>query len=271
MQDIIETYNLTKYFTFSPLERLFKFRINTRHIVALENINIKVKEGTCFVLVGPNGAGKTTFIKILCGLILPTKGEIKIAGLDGVKQAQEIKRLIGLVTGEERSFYWRLTGWENLDFFARLSGNDIKRLRDEVEKLASFLNIEDELNKQFSKFSAGARQKLSIIRALLNNPKIIFMDEPTRSLDPETQVELRKFIKEKLVKEEKKTLFVATHNLYEAEELADELGIIVKAKIVVVGDINSLRNNTGKENASIIDIFKFYSLTGKRNEIWKKE
>ncbi|MFN7171053.1 MAG: ABC transporter ATP-binding protein [Candidatus Omnitrophota bacterium] len=234
MSYLIETKGLIKIFRPS----LFFKRKQT---IALNNVNLQVKEGELFVLVGQNGAGKTTLLKILCGLILPTSGKVYINGGNIFNNRSCFRKKIGFVSGEERSFYWRLTGKQNLEFFGRLYDLSKKEIYQKINELVEIMALKEEINKQFRHFSAGAKQRLALVRALLHNPLIIFMDEPTRSLDPLAQNKLREFIKNKLVKEDKKTLFITTHNLNEAEFLADRLAIIEKGQIKVCGTLDELR------------------------------
>ena len=170
----IKTQGLTKKFN--------------RNKEIVQGVNLIVNKGELFCLVGPNGAGKTTLIKMLCGLILPTNGEIAIDGS------------VGLVTGVERSFYWRLTGRENMEFFAALYGLSPQAGKKRIEELFGILRI-DEPNKRFQECASGVKQKLSIARALLSDPSLLFIDEFTKSFDPASARELRRLIKETLVRE----------------------------------------------------------------------
>lgn len=245
MDCVIEIKELTKIFHPS----LFFRRKKT---IALNNINLQVKEGELFVLIGQNGAGKTTLLKILCNLILPTSGKVFIEGKDILSVSLSYRKDIGFVSGEERSFYWRLTGKQNLEFFGRLYGLSKKEIYQGVSEFIEVLELKEEIDKQFRHFSTGAKQKLALLRALLPNPKIIFMDEPTRSLDPLAQNKIRDFIKNRLVKEEKKTLFITTHNLKEAEFLADRIAIIEKGEIKVCGTLEELHRKFGSKDMNVM-------------------
>jgi ABC-2 type transport system ATP-binding protein len=224
MNYAIEIRGLTKKFHTGSFFR-------RKQTIALNNVDLQVKSGELLVLVGQNGAGKTTLLKILCGLILPTSGEVCINSEEHSEQHSRFRKHIAFVSGEERSFYWRLTGRQNLDFFGCLSGLNKKTIQERINELTEFLDLNEELNKEFRCFSSGAKQRLSLARALLHNPSIIFMDEPMRSLDPLAHKKLHTFIKNILVKKEGKTLFITTHNLSEAEELADRLALIDKGQI----------------------------------------
>lgn len=245
MESAIDIRELTKKFFTSKIFR-------RKQTIALNNIDLQVKHGELFVLVGQNGAGKTTLLKILCGLILPTSGSVCINGENIFDNYIFFKKNISFVSGEERSFYWRLTGRQNLEFFGRLYGLSKKEIRRKINESIEMLDFKEEVNKQFRYFSAGAKQRLSLIRALMHNPSIIFMDEPTRSLDPLLQNRLRDFIKNRLVKEQNKTLFITTHNLNEAETLADRLAIIDRGEIKACGTLGELRRQFGEMNTEKI-------------------
>lgn len=223
----------------------------------IDNINLSVKKGELFCLVGTNGAGKTTLLKLLCNLILPTSGEIFINGYNVLKDSERARSSIGLVTGDERSFYWRLTGRQNMKFFATLYNLLSHESKIKIEELFKLLRIE-EPDKRFQEYSSGIKQRLSIARALLNDSSVLFLDELTKGLDPSTAKELRIFIKGTLVKEKKKTVFFSTHNLREAEELADRIAFMRKGKITADGTIAELRKTMGRQDASIEDIYDYF-------------
>lgn len=235
MPNAIDISNLSKTF-FSRSSPWGKKKAT----IVLSDVNLSLKEGECLALLGPNGAGKTTLIKILCSLILPDSGEIKIAGYNINSQGELNKSKIGLVTGEERSFYWRLTGRQNLDFFATLYSLHPQMIKQRIRELTDLLEIE-ELDKPFFNYSTGTKHRLSIARCLIHNPGIIFMDEPTKSLDIESTNKFRNFIKEKLIKEMQKTILFVTHQAQEAEQLADRCAIIDKGGIKICGTPNEIK------------------------------
>lgn len=239
----IETHGLTKEFS--------------RGKKVINDIDLNVNKGELFCLVGPNGAGKTTLIKMLCNLILPTKGEIFINGYDILHDPEKVRSFIGLVTGDERSFYWRLTGRENMEFFAALYNLSPKVKKEKIKELFGLLAIK-EPDKRFQEYPSGIKQKLSIARALLNEPTILFIDELTKSLDPSSAKDLRRFIKERLVRDQAKTVIFSTHNLHEVESLADRIAFMVKGKIVAVGALDDLRKIIGKQDATIEQIYNYF-------------
>jgi len=255
----IETYDLTKKFV---LHRGISDIITNRHngdvLTSLDSVNMKVQEGEVMGLIGPNGAGKSTLIKILCTLIMPTAGEAYVNGYDVVKESGKVRKSLGYVTTDERSFYWRLTGMDNLDFYAALHNMSAKDSRQKVEELLEIVQLSDRADELFLNYSAGMKQRMAIARGLLNDPQVLFMDEPTRSLDPGAAKNLRDFIREKIVKEKGKTIFLSTHNLDEAEQLCDRVAILDQGRIKVMGCPDDLKNSVGK-NSTLCDVFSFYA------------
>jgi len=239
----IKTIGLTKEFV--------------RNKRVIDDVNLNIKKGELFCLIGSNGAGKTTLIKILCNLILPTKGDIFINGCNVLHEPEKVRSFIGLVTGDERSFYWRLTGRQNMEFFAALYNlsSEVKDVR--IKELFKVLDIK-EPDKVFQEYSSGIKQKLSIARALLNDPAVLFMDELTKNLDPTSANDLRSFIKEKLIGNHNKTVVFSTHHLQEVEYLADRIAFMVKGRIVATGTIEELRGIIGRRDATIEQIYNYF-------------
>jgi ABC-2 type transport system ATP-binding protein len=241
--------------SFRKLKRyreMLKHPFRKELIPALMGVDLKVNKGELFVLLGPNGAGKTTLIKTLCTLIMPNKGTAHVNGYDIVEEGDAVRHSIGYVISEERSFYWRLTGRQNLKFFAalyNLFGVEADRRIEKVLEITGLRDIED---KMFMDYSTGMRQKLGIARGLLVEPEILFMDEPTRSLDPTIAAQLREFVIEHLVKKGGKTVFFSTHNLYEAE-ISDSLAIIHQGKIRLQGPLKEI---WGKSRDFVIGLKK---------------
>jgi ABC-2 type transport system ATP-binding protein len=207
---------------------------------ALRGVDLHVKKGEIFGLLGPNGAGKTTLVKILSCLVLPDRGRATIGGED-VREENKVKAKIGLVHSDERSFYWRLSGLENLRFFARLY--DVPRARTEarIAELLRKVDLTEAAPRRFSDYSSGMKQRLAIARALLHDPPILLMDEPTRSLDPAAAMSLRAIIRDELKGEGGKTILLATHNLKEAETLCDRIAILVAGSVRQVGTVAEVR------------------------------
>jgi ABC-2 type transport system ATP-binding protein len=240
MSTAIGINNLTKRFArTSGYRDLMPFR-KKQWVTAVENISLEIQPGEFFGLLGPNGAGKTTLIKLLCCLVLPTSGKAQILGHDTLKDEQTVKKLVGLVSAEERSFYWRLTGRENLEFYASLNNLPGKRAGQRINELLNLVGMFKEADMRFQTYSTGMRQKLAIARGLLGDPQVLFVDEPTRSLDPVSAQSVRSFLKEKVLRE-KKTIVLATHNLSEAEQLCDRLAIMNHGQVIALGSVKELR------------------------------
>lgn len=199
---------------------------------ALEGINLKADPGEILCLLGPNGSGKTTLLKIITGLVAPDEGQVSVQGLDPQRQAEQAKRLIGLSLGEERGFYGRLTGLQNLSFFGAFHGIMGKAFKERMRELDEWLNLKEALIVPFRKLSSGHRQKLSLARALLHDPMILLLDEPTKDLDPNAQMEFQNLVLEKLVEAQRKTILWATHQLAEAEVVGGRLVFLKEGKIL---------------------------------------
>jgi len=211
----------------------------SKRVEALRGVDFAVRPGELVGLLGPNGAGKTTLLKILCGLVLPERG--RAALFDVPAGDPRLPELLGLVHGDERSFYWRLTARENLDFFARLYGLSGADRSHRVSALLEKVQLTGDANRRFSDFSSGMRQRLAIARALLADPPIVLMDEPTRSLDPVSAAVQREWIKDELHRRDGKTILLATHNLREAETLCDRVVVIARGKLRAEGTPEELR------------------------------
>lgn len=236
----IETVKLKKYFISHG--NLILKRTPPVIIKAIDGVDLAIGNSRIFCLLGPNGAGKTTLIKILCCLILPDEGRALVNGFDVTKDEKKIKPGIGLLTANERSFYWRLTGRQNLEFFATLYNLSPGKIKSKIEELAGVLEI-SELERPFQEYSTGARHKLALARSLINDAEIIFMDEPTKSLDPTAASHFRNKIKE-LAHKQNKAIFLTTHNIREAEALADTVAIMDKGKIKFCGSLNELKKDS---------------------------
>lgn len=217
-----------------------------------------MRRGTVFGLLGTNGAGKTTLMKIAFGLLLPDSGSVEVMGLDPVRRGRAVRSVTGMVLAEERSFYWRLSGRRNLEFFAALHGLDTRQAGRRIEELADILDMRDFLDAPFSDYSAGMRQKAAVARALLHDPQVLLMDEPTRSLSPEAAYPLQDFIAAELVKRRGKTVLLATQDMEEAERLCLEVGVLHRGRLLYLGPLAGLleegRRRLG-EGVRLGDIF----------------
>jgi ABC-2 type transport system ATP-binding protein len=206
----------------------------------LRGVEMGIREGEIFSLLGPNGAGKTTLLKIFCCLVLPDAGRALIGGYD-TRDENRVKAVLGLVHTDERSFYWRLSGRENLRFFARLYDVPGRRIEARIGELLERVGMTEAADRPFSGYSSGMKQRCAIARALLHDPPILLMDEPTRSLDPAASRALREFILSELKGRAGKTILLATHDLHEAQALSDRVAILVKGRVREVGTVDEVR------------------------------
>ena len=232
----IETNNLTK--TFEPPRgwlRLAKRKGTT----AVSDVTLTVHSGELFGLLGPNGAGKTTLVKMLCTLILPTSGSATIAG-HPMSDSGQIRQHVGLAVTDERSFYWRLTARQNLKFFATLYGLHGREAENRIQTVLEAVDLADQSERPFSNYSSGMKQRLAIARSLLHMPQILFLDEPSRSLDPVATIRLHNLILD-LMARHTMTIFLITHDLSEAEKLCDRVAVMHQGRIQVVGRPSQLR------------------------------
>jgi ABC-2 type transport system ATP-binding protein len=216
-------------------------RKSTTVVRALDRVDFEIQEGELFGLLGPNGAGKTTTVKILSTLLEPTSGRALVKGYDVVKDAGHVRKIVNMVAGGERMLYYRLTGRENLRYFADLYDVPKKEVTTRVNNLLELMKLSERADDEVEKYSKGMRQRLQVCRGLINDPEVIFLDEPTLGLDVNIAKDLRTFIREKVVREQGKTVLLTTHYMYEAEEMCDRIGFINKGKLVVVGKPEELK------------------------------
>ena len=258
---VIVTTDLTKHFTpSSNLIDFFPRLLKKKSVIrALEGVSIEVSKGEVFALLGPNGAGKTTLIKILCTLIVPTRGEALVGGHDVLKNGGEVRRSIGLVTGEERSFYWRLSGRQNLRFFGALHNMKTDEVKKRIRSVVDLLDMKGFIDMRFDEYSTGMKQHLAVARSLLSDAEILFMDEPTKSLDHSSAERLRRFIRERIAGEEKKTVVFTTHVLNEAAGFADRMALMDKGIVRASGTISELRTQIQNPEATLEDIFDHFT------------
>jgi ABC-2 type transport system ATP-binding protein len=204
-------------------------------VVAVNNLNLEIPQGELFGLLGPNGAGKTTTVKILSTLLTPTSGRAWVKGLDVTKDAQKVRSVVNMVAGGERMLYYRLTGRENLNYFADLYDVPSSQVARRVSEVLERVGLQERADEEVEKYSKGMKQRLQIARGLVNDPQVLFLDEPTIGLDVDIAKELRSFVRKQLVEEQGKTVLLTTHYLAEAEELCDRVAFIFKGSIVAQG------------------------------------
>jgi ABC-2 type transport system ATP-binding protein len=229
---------------------LTPFKKNKR-ITALKNIHLEIKRGGSVAFLGPNGAGKTSLLKLIGGLLLPTQGSGSVNGEDTMKHNARARQSVGYVINEERSFYWRLTGMQNLEFFGALDNLSGKMLKERIGVLLDLVGLTDAAHKQVGAYSSGMKQKLAIARGLLAEPDILILDEPTRTLDPIASEELCDFIVNDLYARLHKTLLIATHNLDIVPDLCTSVCLINNRQIVCYDTVERVL----LESTSLIDFY----------------
>ena len=220
--------------------------------VAVDNIMFDVKKGEIFGLLGPNGAGKSTTLRVLSTLARPTKGTAIIGGYDILKNDNEVRKLIGIVS-EKMIMYNRLTAAENLRFFGNLFNIPKDVLNKRIDDLLELVQLTKWKNSQVGTFSTGMRQRINVVRALLNMPQILFLDEPTLGLDPQSSVEIREFIK-KLNRESGTTIVITTHMMVDADLLCDRIAIVDHGKIVALDTSTNLKKTISGADTTIISL-----------------
>ena len=215
---------------------------------AVDDLSLTVKEGEIFGFLGPNGAGKSTTIRMLCTLAQPTSGSAKVAGYDLIKDSAKVRENIGLVA-EKMIMYDRLTAAENLRFFGKLYAIPKQKLEEKIDELLELVNMQEWKNTQISKFSTGMKQRINVIRALLPEPKIVFMDEPTLGLDPQTTFSIRDITRE--INDTGVTVILTTHAMVEAEALSDRVAIIDHGKVAALDTPQNLKKMIAHSDTTV--------------------
>lgn len=225
-------------------------------ITAVDGLNLEVKDGEVFGLLGPNGSGKTTIINVLSGLLKPTSGHVTVGGYDVQKEQDRIKELIG-VCPQETAVYMYLTGRENVELFGNLHVMSKKTLKENVDELLERLGLSEDADRRAGKYSGGLKRRTSLIMALVHDPDIAFLDEPTVAMDPVSRRAVWEFIEE--LKKRKKTIILTTHYMEEAEQLCDRVGIIDHGKLIALGPPEELKRKFNAKNLEGV----FIQLTGR--------
>lgn len=249
----ISIHNLSKTYPI-PFRRLRAFfrRPVKEPVEALREVSFDVNTGEIFGVIGRNGAGKTTLTKIVATLVQPTTGHVSVYGSDSVSDDEQVRREIGLSTAEERSFYWRLTAEQNLMFFARLHGLSDRTAKQRIRDLFGKLELEEVARRRFGELSTGNKQRLAVARALLSNPPVLLLDEPTRSLDPLAAARMRELISSLAQQDPPKTILFTSHNLAEVETLCERVAIISRGRIRAIDTPRNLRDlTTGSQTVHI--------------------
>ena len=242
MTPAIETHNLTKTFN---------------AFTAVDHIDLTVRKGEIYGLLGPNGAGKSTVIRMLCTLLMPTSGSASVDGYDVVRQGGDVRKRIGLVS-EKLIMYPRLTALENLMFFGKLYRIDRETLRKRSEDLLEMVKLTPFRDKLVGGFSSGMRQRVNVIRAILHDPDILFLDEPTTALDPQSTRFVRDLVKE--LRQRGHTIVLTTHMMEEADELSDRVCIIDHGKVMAIDTPQALKDKYSTN--SLLEVF--LELTGRQ-------
>jgi len=218
-------------------------------VLAVDGVNLAIKANTIYALLGPNGAGKTTTINMLTTLLEPTAGSAKVAGFDVVRQANNVRNSIG-VTFQETTLDDELTGRQTLDYHARLYSMNKEPRQAKIAELLALVELEDAADRAISTYSGGMKRRLELIRGLMTNPDVLFLDEPTLGLDPQSRVRIGEYIIE-LKETRGMSVLLTTHYMDEAEELADKVGIIDQGKILTEGTPNELVDLMGADVITI--------------------
>ena len=225
-------------------------RRKTKKIEAVRGVSFAIEQGELFGLLGPNGAGKTTTIKMLITLLIPTAGTARVLGLDVVRDAREVRRRIGYVFGGERGVYERLSGYDNLRYFAELYGVPARRQKQRIEELLELVGLKGREHERAEGYSRGMKQRLHVARGLLHDPEVLFLDEPTIGLDPVGARELRSTIAS--LTAAGKTILLTTHYMFEADALCDRIAVISKGEIVAEGTPGDLKRDV--EQGSVVEV-----------------
>ena len=207
-------------------------------LLAVDGVSLEITPGQVLALLGPNGAGKTTTIRMLTSVLRPTRGWARIDGHDVVQNPAAVRASVGVLT-EHHGLYGRMPAEDYLDFFGQVYGMDKNTRQERINKLLNRFGLSGDRWRKIAEFSKGMRQKLALARALIHNPPVLLLDEPTSAMDPESAKLVRDSISD--LRSDKRTIMICTHNLAEAEELADQIAIIREGKIIAKGSPNQLK------------------------------
>jgi len=236
----------------NSLSRLFKAK--GKPIVALNNVDLNINYGEILGLLGANGAGKTTFVKILATLLLPSEGRASVYGFDVIKQAKQVRKVINLVSGGETPGYGILTVKENLWFFSQLYGLSNNLAKERSEQLIHDMELEEYVDTRMHKLSTGFKQRLNLARGFINDPKVLFLDEPTLGLDIINARHIRKYVKDWVRSDKSRAVLLTTHYMAEAEEICDKIAIIYNGSIVACETPQTLKASMEKSIVVRIEV-----------------
>jgi len=233
VEDVRRTFHPPRGFM-----RLITRAASDTSVVALDGVSLEARSGRIFGLVGPNGAGKSTLIRVICGLIDPDAGRVRIGGIDPTEDRIGASRSLGLVLADDRSLYWRLTGRQNLEFAGALYGLTRSVAARRADELIDRVGLSDRDRRVFG-YSTGMRASLAIARALMHDPPVLVFDEPTRSLDPVAARRTCAMLQD--LAREGRTVLLSSHRLEELERTADDVAVLVGGRILFAGETNGLR------------------------------
>jgi ABC-2 type transport system ATP-binding protein len=250
----------------SVLSKIFEtkegplFHRAPKSLIAVDKVSFSVPKGEIFGLLGPNGAGKTTTIKMLCTLITPTSGDAFVNGFSVAKDQQKVRENLGVMLTGERTLYWKLTGRENLEYFAALYHLDTSYAKKRIEELLDLVGLKEREDTLVENYSTGMRIRLSFAKALLNEAPVLLFDEPTASLDPQSARLIREIIRG--LKEKGHAVILTTHNMEEADLLSDRVAIIDHGKIVMLGPPSELKEKVKSNDIIEIEAKNLSDRTG---------
>jgi ABC-2 type transport system ATP-binding protein len=234
------------------LQRLRREPDRRERFPAVDGIDLAVERGEIFGVLGPNGAGKTTTMKMLATLLEPTAGSARILGLDVVTEAREVRRRMGAVLSDGRSLYWKLTARENLEYFAALYHVPVAEQRERIARVLAAVKLDDRADDYVERYSTGMRQRLVLARALLPDPELLLLDEPTVGLDPQSARDLRERVRE--LQDQGRTVLLTTHYMEEADQLCDRIAIVDHGRVVALDTPAALKRTIGATEVVHLEI-----------------
>ena len=242
LQNVLNRVDSEITVTVNGLKR--EFQSKEGKVIALDGVNLQVRKGEIFGVLGPNGAGKTTMIRILSTLLLPTSGKAGVMGFDVEKEPEKIRAVINMASGAERAGYDFISARGNLWFFSQLYGIPTEEAHRRINELSDMLGLQNYLDRKFYALSTGYKQRVTLVRAFINDPKVVFLDEPTIGLDVMTALSIREYIL-KQAKEHGRTILLATHNMAEVDAICNRVAIIDKGKILACDTPAALKRSLG--------------------------
>lgn len=255
VQDVTMRFPISKRYREWVLAPLRPRRVCT----ALSHASLEVQSGDRIAVMGPNGAGKTTLLKLIGGLLLPTEGEVFVAGQSTLHKSAAARKSVGFVFNEERSFFWRLTGAQNLEFFGALDNLYGRELHERIGQLLELVGLQNDGDKVVSAYSSGMKQRLALARVLISDPDVLILDEPTRALDPVACDEVVELILANIHRNSKKTLLIATHRPEEATTLCNKVMIVEGGKIRGCESIEQLHAN----GVTVLEYYRQLMMSGR--------